>query len=307
MMSVLGQLAVASDTGKLQAKRGSWKDSKDRESGRATNRSSNNGDTKPRDVVESDLKQSSNKRRSFRETKIPVDDKSATEVTKLSVNGERSERKEERGKPQEKAQVDRHDRHRTEMRRTNYQSRDRYGGGGDGGFGVSFRGRDRFNGRQGHSGGQADKWKHDLYHEANKSPNSKNEEDQIAKVSAASSQPWVAETPTWSCGVMNPPPQTRQGDDNWQRVTGSYFGACVSSWRASEVVSVLPFFVAGLYECGGGGLGSSFRETDRFSERQGQSGARAYKWKHDYYDDAKKSPTSKNEEEQIAKVEALLA
>lgn len=54
---------------------GSWKDSKDRESGRATNRSSNNGHTKPRDEVEPDLKQSSNKRRSFRETKIPVDDK----------------------------------------------------------------------------------------------------------------------------------------------------------------------------------------------------------------------------------------
>ena len=40
---------------------GSWKDSKDCESGGATNRSSNNGDTKPRDEVEPDLKQSSNK------------------------------------------------------------------------------------------------------------------------------------------------------------------------------------------------------------------------------------------------------
>lgn len=163
---------------------GSWKDSKDRESGRATNRSSNNGDTKPRDEVEPDLKQSSNKRRSFRETKIPVDDKSVTEVTKLPVNGEGSERKEERGKQQERPPVNRHHRHRTEGQRTNYQSRDRYGGGGDGGFGGSFRGRDRFNGKQGQSGGRADKWKHDLYDEANKSPTSKNEEDQIAKVEA---------------------------------------------------------------------------------------------------------------------------
>lgn len=160
-----------------------WKDSKDRQSGRTTNRSSNNDDTKPRDEktrgqgadhrswrhdgsykTEPDLK----KRPSFRETKVPVDadDKSAPEVAKPSALG--SEEKPPRlSDPQQ---------------RMKFQSRDRYGGGG---FGGSNRGRDRFNGRQqGQSGGRVEKWKHDLYDEANKSPTSKNEEDQIAKVEA---------------------------------------------------------------------------------------------------------------------------
>nr|XP_043626869.1 uncharacterized protein LOC122598343 [Erigeron canadensis] len=163
-----------------------WKDSRDRQSGRATNRSSAaNDDTKVRDVTTrldssykgpSDLKQTSGKRPSFRETKLPVDagtsDKPATQV-----NDDRTERKEERGNPQEKSLVNRH---RTEMQRTRFQSSNRNGGG----FGGSFRERDRFNGRQGQSGGYGEKWKHDLYDEANKSPNTKNEEDQIAKVEA---------------------------------------------------------------------------------------------------------------------------
>ncbi|XP_023739015.1 heat shock 70 kDa protein [Lactuca sativa] len=154
--------------------RGGWKDSKDRESGRATNRSSNNG---------SDTKK---KRPSFRETKIPLDavthDKPATQVSKPL---EGSERKEDGGKPV----VERPDRWLSGERdpqRMKFQSRDRYGGGGGGG---GYRGRgDRLGGgRQGQGGGGgggAEKWKHDLYDEANKSPNSKNEEDQIAKVEA---------------------------------------------------------------------------------------------------------------------------
>ncbi|XP_024980567.1 hepatoma-derived growth factor-related protein 2 isoform X1 [Cynara cardunculus var. scolymus] len=187
------------------AERDWWKDSKDRQSGRTTNRSSNNDDTKPRDEktrgqgvdhrawrydgsykTEPDLKQPSKKRPSFRETKIPIDagtdDKSAPEVAKPSAVG--SERKEERGKPPEKPPVDRRlSGERDPQQRMKFQSRDRYGGGG-GGFGGSNRGRDRFNGRQGQSGGRVEKWKHDLYDEANKSPTSKNEEDQIAKVEA---------------------------------------------------------------------------------------------------------------------------
>ncbi|CAI9286946.1 unnamed protein product [Lactuca saligna] len=147
--------------------RGLWKDSKDRES----NRSSNNG---------SDIKK---KRPSFRETKIPLDavthDKPATQVSKPL---EGSERKEDGGKPV----VERPDRRLSGERdpqRMKFQSRDRYGGGG------GYRGRgDRLGGgRQGQGGGGGgggEKWKHDLYDEANKSPNSKNEEDQIAKVEA---------------------------------------------------------------------------------------------------------------------------
>ncbi|KAJ9537946.1 hypothetical protein OSB04_030679 [Centaurea solstitialis] len=182
-----------------------WKDSKDRQSGRTTNRSSNNDDTKPRDEktrvdhrswrhdgsykTEPDVKQPSKKRPAFRETKVPVDagtdDKSAPEVAKASALG--SERKEERGKPPEKPPVERRlSGERDPQQRMKFQSRDRYGGGGGGGFGGSNsnRGRDRFNGRQGQSGGRVEKWKHDLYDEANKSPTAKNEEDQIAKVEA---------------------------------------------------------------------------------------------------------------------------
>lgn len=73
---------------------------------------------------------------------------------------------------------------RGEMQSGGYSSRDRFRNGG------GFRGRDRFNGRYGETnqnrqgGLHVEKWKHDLFDEANKSPNSKNEEDQIAKVEA---------------------------------------------------------------------------------------------------------------------------
>lgn len=49
---------------------------------------------------------------------------------------------------------------------------------------------------------------------------------------------------------------------------------------------------------------SSFRGRDRFN---GQSGGRADKWKHDLYDETNNNQTSNKEEDQIAKVEALLA
>ncbi|GER36913.1 cyclin-related family protein [Striga asiatica] len=53
-------------------------------------------------------------------------------------------------------------------------------------------------------------------------------------------------------------------------------------------------------------------ERDRFSNnRQGgynqAGGGRVEKWKHDLYDEANKSPNPKNEEDQISKIEALLA
>ncbi|XP_076914827.1 uncharacterized protein LOC143573956 [Bidens hawaiensis] len=153
-------------------------------------------DTKPKDEkVEPDSKQLSKKRPSFRETKLPVNE-STTQGAKESANVEGNERKEERRKPLEKPPLDRPDRrvsggrdpHRNEPQRMKFQSRVRYGGsggngGGGGGFGGSFRGRDGFNERR-QGGGRVEKWKHDLYDEANKSPTSKNEEDQIAKVEA---------------------------------------------------------------------------------------------------------------------------
>lgn len=62
--------------------------------------------------------------------------------------------------------------------RGNFPSGDRFNGNNRQG------GRDRFTARQGYNptGGRAEKWKHDLYDEANKSPPPKNEEDQISKI-----------------------------------------------------------------------------------------------------------------------------
>ncbi|MCL7040714.1 hypothetical protein MKW94_028783, partial [Papaver nudicaule] len=51
--------------------------------------------------------------------------------------------------------------------------------------------------------------------------------------------------------------------------------------------------------------------NERHEERNGHhsqtNSFKAEKWKHDLYDEANKSPTAKNEEEQIAKVQALLS
>ncbi|MBA0743028.1 hypothetical protein Gogos_005750, partial [Gossypium gossypioides] len=133
------------------------------------------------------------KRPAFSEKKIPAAAQSADLTTKESEKSSHSshhvlgsERRVDR---------DRHPRHldrpdrltagdqvpsRREAPRGGFLSHERHGGGG----GSNFRGRDRFSGRQGYrSGGpRVEKWKHDLYDEANKSPPRKNEEDQIAKV-----------------------------------------------------------------------------------------------------------------------------
>ena len=69
---------------------------------------------------------------------------------------------------------------RNEMHKAGYQSREMH-------YGRDARGRERFTGRYGErnmyrrSGFQAEKWNHDLFDEANRSPTPKNEE-QIAKV-----------------------------------------------------------------------------------------------------------------------------
>ncbi|KAG7014940.1 hypothetical protein SDJN02_22571, partial [Cucurbita argyrosperma subsp. argyrosperma] len=55
------------------------------------------------------------------------------------------------------------------------------------GGGGNYRGRDRFSERKGYRAGgstRVEKRKHDLFHEANRSPTPKNEEDQISKVEA---------------------------------------------------------------------------------------------------------------------------
>ncbi|KAI4375569.1 hypothetical protein MLD38_013423 [Melastoma candidum] len=64
-----------------------------------------------------------------------------------------------------------------------YGSRDRYGGG-NGRFGGTGRGSNIGQPPLHSEGGRVEKWKHDLYDEANKSPPPKNEEDRLAKIEA---------------------------------------------------------------------------------------------------------------------------
>ncbi|XP_043712923.1 uncharacterized protein LOC122661558 isoform X2 [Telopea speciosissima] len=140
----------------------------------------------------------SKKRPAFREKKMPPDSDTAgsvkgtesvkQDVVDRMVSG--GERKEERG-GLSRRDVDRTERsrpgdlepiHRGE--RSVPPSRERFRGSG------SFRGRDKFSGWHGeknqyHSSSfRAEKWKHDLFDEANRSPTPKNEEEQIAKVEA---------------------------------------------------------------------------------------------------------------------------
>lgn len=58
---------------------------------------------------------------------------------------------------------------------------------------------------------------------------------------------------------------------------------------------------------GGGGGGGNYRGRERINGKQGyrSDGTRVEKWKHDLYN-ASGSPTPKNEDDQIAKLEALL-
>lgn len=125
-------------------------------------------------------------RPAFREKKIPVTtdnpDKAAVEPPTSSHSGRPvsiSESREERD--HNPRHIDRSERpaagNRGDMLRGGLPSRERYGGG-------NYRGSGRFSERQGHrpSGMQGEKWKHDLFDDANRSPTTKNEEDQIAKI-----------------------------------------------------------------------------------------------------------------------------
>ncbi|XP_059313910.1 uncharacterized protein LOC132064807 [Lycium ferocissimum] len=133
------------------------------------------------------------KKRSFREEKIPVDtekvDKAATEPVKPNPSHPEVDDGRKNGRadhmPRHPGRYERpftgeRDANRGETWRGKFPSRDRYhGNGGD------YRGRDRFNSRQGQNPSKVvEKWKHDLYDEANKSPTPKNEEDRIAKIEA---------------------------------------------------------------------------------------------------------------------------
>ncbi|XP_061373874.1 uncharacterized protein LOC133316167 isoform X2 [Gastrolobium bilobum] len=60
---------------------------------------------------------------------------------------------------------------------------------------------------------------------------------------------------------------------------------------------------------GNGGGNSNYRGRDNFNGRQGYNPVKTQteKWKHDLYQEVNKDPTPKSEDDQIAKLEALLA
>ncbi|KAF3642874.1 putative pre-mRNA-splicing factor CWC22 -like protein isoform X2 [Capsicum annuum] len=132
------------------------------------------------------------KKRSFREEKIPVDtekvEKAATELVKPNpsqpeVDGgrmnERTDHMSRHPGRYERPFTGERNANKGEPWRGKFPPRDRYHGN------VDYMGRDRFNSRPGHNPSKVvEKWKHDLYDEANKSPPPKNEEDQIAKIEA---------------------------------------------------------------------------------------------------------------------------
>ncbi|PON90545.1 Btz domain containing protein [Trema orientale] len=194
--------------------RGWWRDSRDQHNEKTENKKATNETWKRDDRAKGDEKGNwrhdrffeietdappARKRPAFREKKILVDselaDRAAT-VTSKSSNLERPAEeslKEERGRSAR--HLDRSEKpfagdrapNRREPPRGGFPSRERYRGGGAGGDGNgNYRRRDGFSGGHGFhaSGTRVEKWKHDLYQEANRSPTPKNEEDQIAKVEA---------------------------------------------------------------------------------------------------------------------------
>ncbi|CAL5379099.1 unnamed protein product [Camellia sinensis] len=183
--------------------RGWWKDSKDQHIERATEKTSI-CDTKQRVEIsqakgvdhrvwhdnrfyeiEADRQPPARKRPSFREKKIPADFENADKAGAEPVRPSRpdqpslgSERREEKGshnchysdKP-EMSFLGNREANRGEAQRGSFPSRDRYSGG------STYGGR-------GPSGARIEKWKHDMFEEANRSPTPKNEDDPIAKVEA---------------------------------------------------------------------------------------------------------------------------
>ncbi|OWM64785.1 pre-mRNA-splicing factor ATP-dependent RNA helicase PRP16 [Punica granatum] len=134
------------------------------------------------------------KRPAFREQKVPTEaqdvHKSKTEAVGPTSTGYSNERKEGRSRysnhrerPERTFARDSARPNRREDLREGFVPRERFGGGN------KNRGRDTSNGRQGYSRSgnndvRIEKWKHDLFDEANRSPSPKNEEDRIAKIEA---------------------------------------------------------------------------------------------------------------------------
>ncbi|XP_021735213.1 uncharacterized protein LOC110701917 [Chenopodium quinoa] len=149
--------------------------------------------------AESDAHPPTKKRRPFREEKLPLksenENDAVPEPSKFdhpasSTGG--TGRWDHRARDRRPLERNEHDRgyvrersfsNRGRVENTGFPPRGRFSGADNDG---KFKGRDNFGGRQGYrsSGSQVEKWKHDMYDEANRSPTPKKEEDPVAKVEA---------------------------------------------------------------------------------------------------------------------------
>ncbi|KAL0387081.1 UNVERIFIED_CONTAM: hypothetical protein Sradi_2589900 [Sesamum radiatum] len=190
--------------------RGWWRDPKEQQNDRAIDktvpRATQQKDEKGKDSrednhvwrhdgyfeMEANPKPPARKRPSFREQKIPADPEKTNKASTAPGMPNNQDHTLESGRCDEREHASRHsdkperpfagDRelNRAHSWRGNFSSRDRSGTNG------RYRGRDRFMPRQSYlpTGGRVEKWKHDLYTEANRSPSPKNDEDQISKIEA---------------------------------------------------------------------------------------------------------------------------
>ncbi|KAG6417479.1 hypothetical protein SASPL_119660 [Salvia splendens] len=193
---------------RTESERGWWPDSKEQRNDRSTNKTvsidAQLKDEKYKDnregshmwrhdgyfEIEGNHKPPARRRPSFREQKIPADPEKPSKAADDPVlrnpqdhsidGGRRNDRVNSRytDRPERPVAGER-ELNNAQPWRGNFQSRDRFNANG------RQRGRDnRFTPRQGNlpRGGRVEKWKHDLYDEANRSPPRKNEEDQISKI-----------------------------------------------------------------------------------------------------------------------------
>ncbi|GFP88638.1 hypothetical protein PHJA_001007500, partial [Phtheirospermum japonicum] len=168
-----GQNGRAFNRSRTDKEHGSWRDSKEHQNDRTEVKKT---------VVKANP---ARKRPAFREQKLPAVDpekieKTATDTENPKIQERRGVESGRRGRHERPSFA--RDRELTKGEAWS-NGRDRYGGGVRSGY----RGREGFNGGQGFhraAGGRVEKWKHDLYDEANKSPKAKNEEDQISKIEA---------------------------------------------------------------------------------------------------------------------------
>lgn len=150
--------------------------------------------------VEADAHPPTKKRRPFREEKLPLEAENVKNAvhdpSKVSRPGSsavetgrweersRDRRPLERNEPDRAYARERSFSNRGRVDNPGFPSRDRVNGLDNDG---RYKGRENFGGRrQGYrsNGAQVEKWKHDLYDEANRSPTPKKEEDPVAKVEA---------------------------------------------------------------------------------------------------------------------------